>query len=219
MTTQELTYLFVGLSFALYIAIAIWSRAKSTSDFYVAGSSTGNAEYRHFTASTATRDLVSPPVSGQAFSAFATANNGKIPAGTITPANLLYGPLDNANATYVEYASGDGTALAAAKGYRAGSVGGQTLAYTGLISTANVQTPISYGSGQFRQSNLVGNPFTTHIHAGTLVTALGNSSAINQSYAAIYGYDGAATTKASTWKVINSLSSAELITPGQGYLI
>ena len=37
MTTQELTYLFVGLSFALYIAIAIWSRAKSTSDFYVAG--------------------------------------------------------------------------------------------------------------------------------------------------------------------------------------
>ena len=37
MSTQELTYVFVGLSFALYIGIAIWSRAKSTSDFYVAG--------------------------------------------------------------------------------------------------------------------------------------------------------------------------------------
>ena len=37
MSTQELTYIFVGLSFALYIGIAIWSRAKSTSDFYVAG--------------------------------------------------------------------------------------------------------------------------------------------------------------------------------------
>ena len=37
MTTQELTYLFVGLSFALYIGIAIYSRAGSTSDFYVAG--------------------------------------------------------------------------------------------------------------------------------------------------------------------------------------
>jgi cation/acetate symporter len=34
--TQELTYLFVGLSFALYIGIAFWSRARSTSDFYVA---------------------------------------------------------------------------------------------------------------------------------------------------------------------------------------
>ncbi len=32
-----LTYLFVGLSFALYIGIAIWSRAGSTKDFYVAG--------------------------------------------------------------------------------------------------------------------------------------------------------------------------------------
>ena len=37
MSTQELTYLFVGLSFALYIGIAIYSRAGSTSDFYVAG--------------------------------------------------------------------------------------------------------------------------------------------------------------------------------------
>jgi cation/acetate symporter len=31
------TYLFVGLSFALYIGIAIWSRAGNTGDFYVAG--------------------------------------------------------------------------------------------------------------------------------------------------------------------------------------
>ena len=37
MTTQVLTYLFVGGSFALYIAIAVWSRAGSTKDFYVAG--------------------------------------------------------------------------------------------------------------------------------------------------------------------------------------
>jgi cation/acetate symporter len=37
MTTQMLTYLFVGLSFFLYIGIAIRSRAGSTKDFYVAG--------------------------------------------------------------------------------------------------------------------------------------------------------------------------------------
>ena len=37
MEVQELTYLFVGLSFAVYIGIAIWSRAESTNDFYVAG--------------------------------------------------------------------------------------------------------------------------------------------------------------------------------------
>ncbi|MCQ8186069.1 sodium:solute symporter family protein [Parvularcula maris] len=37
MSAQLLTYLFVGLSFALYIGIAIWSRAGSTKEFYVAG--------------------------------------------------------------------------------------------------------------------------------------------------------------------------------------
>jgi cation/acetate symporter len=37
MDLQTLTYLIVGSSFALYIAIAIWARAGSTKDFYVAG--------------------------------------------------------------------------------------------------------------------------------------------------------------------------------------
>ncbi|WDI33004.1 cation acetate symporter [Hyphococcus flavus] len=37
MDAQLLTYLFVGVSFALYIGIAIWSRAGSTSEFYIAG--------------------------------------------------------------------------------------------------------------------------------------------------------------------------------------
>ena len=37
MSTQTLIYLFVGLSFALYIGIAIWTRAGSTKEFYVAG--------------------------------------------------------------------------------------------------------------------------------------------------------------------------------------
>ena len=37
MSLQTLTYIVVGLSFALYIGIAIWSRAHNTSDFYIAG--------------------------------------------------------------------------------------------------------------------------------------------------------------------------------------
>ena len=37
MELKALTYLIVGASFALYIGIAIWSRAHSTSDFYIAG--------------------------------------------------------------------------------------------------------------------------------------------------------------------------------------
>ncbi len=37
MDVQTLTYVFVGTTFSLYIGIAIWSRAGSTRDFYVAG--------------------------------------------------------------------------------------------------------------------------------------------------------------------------------------
>ena len=37
MDVQTLTFIFVGATFALYIAIAIWSRAGNTDDFYVAG--------------------------------------------------------------------------------------------------------------------------------------------------------------------------------------
>jgi len=38
MSLQATTYLVVGATFALYIGIAIWSRASTTRDFYVAGS-------------------------------------------------------------------------------------------------------------------------------------------------------------------------------------
>jgi cation/acetate symporter len=37
MDVQTWTYLLVGITFALYIGIAIWSKAGSTKDFYVAG--------------------------------------------------------------------------------------------------------------------------------------------------------------------------------------
>jgi cation/acetate symporter len=37
MELKTLTYIFVGASFALYIGIAVWSRAHNTRDFYIAG--------------------------------------------------------------------------------------------------------------------------------------------------------------------------------------
>lgn len=195
------------------------SVSNDFSDLFVAGTSTGNAEYRRFTASSDTRDLVSPPVSSQAFNLFATANSGKIATGTITPANLMYGPFNKSTGLYEEYASTDATPLAAGKGYRAGSVSGETLTYSGVVQTADTPLSLSLGSAGFKETSLVGNPFTTHIHAGAIVTALGASTAIDPSYAAIYGYDGEATTEVSSWKVINSFSSSELITPGQGFII
>jgi cation/acetate symporter len=41
MSIQSWTYLIVGVTFAVYIGIAIWSRVKSTKEFYVAGGGVG----------------------------------------------------------------------------------------------------------------------------------------------------------------------------------
>ena len=41
MELQTLTYIVVGLTFALYVGIAIWARAGTTSEFYVAGGGVG----------------------------------------------------------------------------------------------------------------------------------------------------------------------------------
>ncbi|UWX57213.1 hypothetical protein NY406_08305 [Chlorobaculum sp. MV4-Y] len=37
MSVQVWTYLIVGLTFAIYIGIAIWAKAGSTKEFYVGG--------------------------------------------------------------------------------------------------------------------------------------------------------------------------------------
>ena len=49
MTVQEWTFVMVGMSFAVYILIAFKSRAKSTSDFYVAGKGVNPVSYTHLT--------------------------------------------------------------------------------------------------------------------------------------------------------------------------
>ena len=41
MTIQTWTYILVGVTFSIYIAIAIWSRVQSTKEFYVAGGGVG----------------------------------------------------------------------------------------------------------------------------------------------------------------------------------
>jgi cation/acetate symporter len=38
MELQALIYLFVGISFTLYIGIALWTKAASTKEFYIASS-------------------------------------------------------------------------------------------------------------------------------------------------------------------------------------
>ena len=47
MSVQAWTFVMVGLSFALYIGVAIWSRASSTGEFYIAGAGVPSSCQRH----------------------------------------------------------------------------------------------------------------------------------------------------------------------------
>ena len=194
------------------------------SDFYVVGSSSGSAEYRHFTASADTRDLVSPPVSGQMFSDFADKNSGKISTATLSVnTNLLYGPLDNNTSSYyVEYSPDSSETLVAAKGYRAGTISGtdgQTLSYEGDVNTVDTDILLTYGQGQFKHNNLIGNPFTTHLNTENVLQDLITNNSIDSRYKAMYLYDG--STSSFPWKTINmaNVSTEKLLTPGQGFIV
>ena len=199
------------------------SVSNDFSDFYLVGTSTGLAEYRHFTATAATRDLVSPPVSGQLFSEFATNNAGKIAAGTLSSSsNLLYGPLNTMLAeSYQEYSPTSSETLVAAKGYRAASLGtgGQTLSYNGVVNTSDINITLVYGQGQFKYNNLIGNPFTTHLNTGEIMGALVADSSIDSRYKAMYLYDG--STSDFPWMTVNNVNSStmQLVTPGQGFIV
>lgn len=198
------------------------SDSNQFSNLYVDGQATGIVEYDRFTASTATRDLVSPPVYGQTFNTFAIDNTGVIAASTLSSGNLLYGPLNEDLSGYIEYASTDVTPLVPAKGYRAGTISGDKLKYTGTVNTTDLVvaiTPYTSNGTQHRGINLIGNPFTTHLDVTSVLASLAVNSGINPNYAAIYGWSGTGTSDGNTWKVINSLTQNEVITPGQAFIL
>ena len=205
------------------------SVSNDFSDFYVVGSSSGSAEYRHFTASLDTKDLVSPPVSGQIFSEFADNNSGKINTGTLPggDTNLLYGPLDNNNTPsyYMEYSPESSEILVAAKGYRAGTMfgnDGQTLSYKGDVNTVDTDIMLTYGQGQFKHNNLIGNPFTTHLNTEKIMDHIVDNSSIDPRYKAMYLYNGS-VLQAFPWTTVNmnnrASSGMELLTPGQAFIV
>ena len=50
MSIQNWTYIIVGITFSIYIGIAIWSRVRSTKEFYIAGGGVGAWAYGMATA-------------------------------------------------------------------------------------------------------------------------------------------------------------------------
>lgn len=198
------------------------SDSDEFSSLYVDGTSTGNAEYRRWVASGTTRDLVSAPVTGEAFNSFNGRNPGDIPSGT-QGGELLFGYYDNNNGagTYYESSATDTYTFEVGQGYRAAA--GKTLSFKGDVNTGDVPVTVTKGTGKYAFANLIGNPYTFYLDANEeLITALNSSGALNSTHVGIYGYDGGnVTADGVTWKVINSLNQDDgyKIAPGQGFMV
>ncbi|MEY8847897.1 hypothetical protein AB9K26_03725, partial [Psychroserpens sp. XS_ASV72] len=215
-----------GINLEITNGVTLESTSTTYSSLILDGTVGGTINYeRHVningTGSTGSNDLVSAPLSGQAFSDFAAANpnlfdNG---AGTL----FLFGPFDKSTGDFVTYANTETATLGGdGVGYRAATDDNGTLTFTGTAESGTVANDIQ-NSGPIRQEwNLVGNPYPSYMNVQTFLThdvgGTTNLALFEPASAAIYGYDGSATNG---WTIYNlaTTTPSTVMAPGQGFFV
>ena len=163
-------------------------------------------------------DLVAPPLGGQAFNTFVTANGNLPQNGDNTQA--AFAPFNNSTGAYINLAPSATTPLEVGIGYRAASTAGGALTFSGTVATTQVDVPITVGSANNGTAawNLIGNPFPSYIDFNAFFTQ--NSAQFDEASKAVYGYN-ATETRWTIWNqaTIDDLSETEYIAPGQGFFV
>lgn len=175
-------------------------------------------------------DLIALPVKTEddTFSDFLNYTDGSTPNSDIiphatSPATLYaFGPYSNTNRSYTNYnsATDGGVVLKRGVGYRAASYTGQTVRFTGKVSTDTETVEISTNNNSW---NTIGNPYPIFIDAQLFLTA--NSAVLNPLATAIYAYNGGTNTDTGagtigSFTIINELTNTDVnIAPGQAFLV
>jgi hypothetical protein len=207
------------------------SISNSYSSLIVEGTATGDVTYNRYTAEvgpTGTNDLVSSPVTGLEWGAFLTDNTGVLAANG-AGTEFAFAPFDNDNDYanpsdyYVNYDNNTGgtTAITSGRGYRAATVNGETLTYTGGVATGDILANVTVGASTvFGQWNLIGNPYPSYISTRNFLTNTNNQTLMGALNVAIYGYDGDVSNG---WNIRNLSNvpeeDTELMAPGQGFFV
>lgn len=203
--------------------LTIKSTSTSYGGFLLKGTVTGNTNLVYernvnMAASgtpTGGNDLITAPVSGQAFNNFVTDNpNLKTDPGSTA---TLFGTYDNTTSTYATWDEAAATALVSGTGYRSGTTDGGTLSFTGTTGNIDVDVPVSNAGDAW---NLIGNPFPCYINTKNFIENANNINVIDSNNFGIYGYDGDVSDG---WLVINNanvnVSTYNRMTPGQGFFV
>lgn len=164
-------------------------------------------------------DLVSPPLTGQAFGSFATANTNLLASGTLR----AFAPFNKATGTYTNYdtSANSSTSITAGTGYRAATTNGGTLTFTGTVETGDVAVNIINSGPYYTTWNLVGNPYPSYVDMSAFLNHEVDSGITNlnllENASGIYGYDGDASDG---WDIITLANvGSRLLAPGQGFFV
>jgi GEVED domain/Secretion system C-terminal sorting domain/Pregnancy-associated plasma protein-A len=184
------------------------------------GTITGVVNYNRYTSQIGTNDLISAPVSGQQFTAFAALNANLAASATTIRA---FAPYNTAAGAYQNYdlITNALTTIDSGIGYRAATTDGSTLMFTGTVRTDDVlDIPISDAAAGFAW-NLIGNPYPSYLDFDTFFTTNANEFDSGSAYQAIYGYDGNASNGWTVWNLatIADGTVTELIAPGQAFFV
>ncbi len=189
------------------------------SSLLVDGTVTGDVKYnRHVTDNAGGNDLISPPVSGEAFTSF-ISNNSNVFANT-GETLYLFGPFEKPLNDYGLFSNVEAVNLEVAKGYRAASTDDGTFTFEGSVTNTALSIPIVSSGTEYAKWNLVGNPYTSYIKVEDFLLA--NLTELDPNTVAVYGYD-ADITFGTEWTIWNMAYSdnnpGSLIAPGQGFFV
>ena len=197
------------------------SASSLYSSLILNGSISGTVNYKRYIPIAGTNDLISPPLSGQEFGSFVTANPNLATSST-TPTLKAFAPFNTGTGAYENYDSGTNatSVLTAGAGYRVATTYGSALTFTGTaLATDLLDVAISDDATGFAW-NLIGNPYPSYIDFAAFFSQNKAEFDTAQAFQAIYGYDGSA----GGWTVWNQATIddgaiTELIAPGQGFFV
>ena len=199
------------------------------SSLIVDGTSSGNITYNRYVniavdSGSNEWDLVGSPVDGLSISSFVSTNSSAIATSGSTYALGYYDNSDDSWTNYTTSTAGGAGNLTLGKGYQMASASGATMAFTGTVATSTqTQSVINNADSSGRRWNLVANPFPSYINLNTQAHASNNfltvnSSIIDGSYLAVYGYDADGTG----YSIYNHAAGdglSDYIAPGQAFFV
>lgn len=199
--------------------INLYSTSQMFSSLISNGTVEGLVNYHRFTSQIGINDLICSPVSNQLFESFASSNDGVLAASGLLRA---FAPFVTSSGVYENYnvETNATTVIEPAIGYRAATLDGSLLTFSGFINQADVLDVSISDSSSSGSWNLIGNPYPSYIDFDTFFT-LNKSQLDGSSNQAIYGYDGDASNGWTVWNqaTIDSPAINELIAPCQAFFV